>query len=122
MISSLYFSSFFPLVIPEPLFEPEPETESVDIVENVEYEPTSMVFATKRPVTVKPEPEPEAELEPEPEPEPKPDKKKKPRKRKPSMKMKKSELIEAAEKMGIEIPEGATKKVILDLIYSKKKK
>ena len=38
------------------------------------------------------------------------------------MKMKKSELIEAAEKMGIEIPEGATKKVILDLIYSKKKK
>ena len=44
---------------PEPLFEPEPETESVDIVENVEYEPTSMVFATKRPVTVKPEPEPE---------------------------------------------------------------
>ena len=30
--------------------------------------------------------------------------------------------VEAAEKMGIEIPEGATKKVILDLIYSKKKK
>ena len=65
------------------------------------------------------EPEPEPAPEPEPEPEPP---KKKTRKRKPSMKMKKAELIEAAEEMGIEIPEGATKKIILDLIYKKSEK
>ena len=78
---------------PEPVHEPEPEPEL--------------------------EPEPEPEVEPEPEPAPP---KKKTRKRKPSMKMKKAELIEAAEEMGIEIPEGATKKIILDLIYEKSEK
>ena len=86
---------------PEPAPEPEPEPE-------VEPEPEPA-----------PEPEPEPEVEPEPEPAPP---KKKTRKRKPSMKMKKAELIEAAEEMGIEIPEGATKKIILDLIYEKSEK
>ena len=38
--------------------------------------------------------------------------------RKPSMKMKKDELISIAKAMGIELPEKATKAVILDLIMS----
>ena len=98
-----------------------------------------------------PDQEPEKEHEPEPEPltvpenrkgktpeekkrDPKPDKrkkqgknskpsekKKKPRKRKPSMNMNKAELTSIAEGMGLEIPEGSTKRQILDLIYSSKK-
>ena len=48
-------------------------------------------------------------------------KKKKPRKRKPSMNMNKAELTSIAEGMGLEIPEGSTKRQILDLIYSSKK-
>ena len=46
--------------------------------------------------------------------------KKKPRRRKPSMSMNKAELIKAASDRGIEVPEKATKREILDLIYSKK--
>lgn len=48
--------------------------------------------------------------------------KKKPRKRKPkpSMRMNKEELIKAAENRGIKVPEKATKKEILDLIYAEK--
>lgn len=38
--------------------------------------------------------------------------------RKPSMNMNKTELLSAAEERGIEVPEGATKREILDLIYS----
>ncbi len=38
--------------------------------------------------------------------------------RKPSMNMNKAELLSAAEERGIEVPEGATKREILDLIYS----
>ena len=49
------------------------------------------------------------------------EKKKKPRKRKPSMNMNKAELTSIAEGMGLEIPEGSTKRQILDLIYSSKK-
>ena len=41
------------------------------------------------------------------------------RKPKPSMKMNKAELIKAAESRGIKVPEKATKREILDLIYSK---
>lgn len=46
--------------------------------------------------------------------------KKKPqnRKRKPSMNMNKAELLEAAAERGIEVPEEATKREILELIYS----
>ena len=95
------------------------------------------------------EPEPAAEPEPEPakaagpekkeekkaaEPEKKKqdkkqgDKKKqgkggtqnKRRKPKPSMKMNKAELIRAAEERGISVPENATKRQILDLIYPEK--
>lgn len=44
-------------------------------------------------------------------------KKRKPRKRKPSMSMNKAELIKAAENRGIIVPEEATKREILDLIY-----
>lgn len=40
------------------------------------------------------------------------------RKRKPSMNMNKAELLEAAAERGIEVPEEATKREILDLIYS----
>ena len=100
---------------PEPAPEPEPEPE-------VEPEPEP---APEPEPVHEPEPEPELEPEPEPEVEPEPEPappKKKTRKRKPSMKMKKAELIEAAEEMGIEIPEGATKKIILDLIYEKSEK
>ena len=104
---------------PEPAPEPEPEPE-------VEPEPEPAPEPEPEPeVEPEPEPAPEPEVEPEPEPAPEPEPeppKKKTRKRKPSMKMKKAELIEAAEEMGIEIPEGATKKIILDLIYEKSEK
>jgi multicomponent Na+:H+ antiporter subunit G len=42
------------------------------------------------------------------------------RKPKPSMRMNKEELIRAAENRGIKVPEKATKKEILDLIYAEK--
>ena len=42
------------------------------------------------------------------------------RKPKPSMKMNKAELIKAAESRGITVPEKATKREILDLIYNQK--
>ena len=41
------------------------------------------------------------------------------RKPKPSMKMNKAELIKAAESRGIKVPDKATKREILDLIYNK---
>jgi hypothetical protein len=44
------------------------------------------------------------------------------RPRKPSMSMKKSVLIKAAENRGITVPEGATKRDILDLIYAGREK
>ena len=71
------------------------------------------------------EPEPSPEPEPVPEPEPKPEKKpksnkQKARKRKPSMKMNKAELIQIAENKGIEIPDKATKRDILELINNNK--
>ena len=47
---------------------------------------------------------------------------KKKRRRKPSMSMNKSELIKAAENRGIKVPEGATKRDILDLIYAGREK
>lgn len=59
---------------------------------------------------------------PEEKPENKPEKSsgnKKSGKRKPSMKMKKAELVEIAESMEIELPENATKKIILELINEK---
>lgn len=40
------------------------------------------------------------------------------RKRKPSMNMNKAELLQAAAERGIEVPEKATKREILELIYS----
>lgn len=45
---------------------------------------------------------------------------KKKRKRKPSMSMNRAELIKAAENRGIKVPESATKREILDLIYAGK--
>ena len=47
-------------------------------------------------------------------------KKSRKRKPKPSMRMNKAELIKAAENRGIKVPEKATKKEILDLIYAEK--
>ena len=44
------------------------------------------------------------------------------RKPKPSMNMNKKTLTEIALSKGIEIPEGATKRMILDLIYEEKRK
>lgn len=72
-----------------------------------------------------PEGKPEKKKAPEKEPEDKTEKKqapKKKRKRKPSMSMNKAELIKAAENRGISVPEGATKREILDLIYADKDK
>ncbi|MBQ9075728.1 MAG: monovalent cation/H(+) antiporter subunit G [Mogibacterium sp.] len=72
-----------------------------------------------------PEGKPEKKKAPEKKPEDKTEKKqapKKKRKRKPSMSMNKAELIKAAENRGISVPEGATKREILDLIYADKDK
>ena len=44
--------------------------------------------------------------------------KKKQRRNKPSMNMNKTELIKAAENRGVKVPDGATKREILDLIYA----
>ena len=92
---------------PEPIPEPEPEP-------SPEPEPVP-----------EPEPEPSPEPEPVPVPELKPEKKpksnkQKARKRKPSMKMNKAELIQIAENKGIEIPDKATKRDILELINNNK--
>lgn len=72
-----------------------------------------------------PEGKPEKKKAPEKKPEDKTEKKqapKKKRKRKPSMSMNKAELIKAAENRGISVPEGATKREILELIYADKDK
>ena len=99
---------------PEP--EPEPEVEPVPEPEPApEPEPEPQPEPEPEP---QPQPEPEPEPQPQPEPEPAPKEKPK-RKRKPSMKMKKAELTEIALSMGIEIPEKATKQIILDLINLK---
>ena len=129
----------------EPDHKAEPESEPVTVPEK-ESENVSMPEPVSEHQT-EPVPEPEPEPEPltvqenkkgktpeEKKRDPKPDKrkkqgkngkpsgkKKKPRKRKPSMNMNKAELTSIAEGMGLEIPEGSTKRQILDLIYSSKK-
>ena len=68
-------------------------------------------------------PQPKKDIEPADEKKPDSQKKssgkggKKKRRNKPSRKMNKAELIREAEKRGIEVPEKATKREILDLIY-----
>ena len=113
--------------------EPEPASESVPEPESVsERQPEPVSEPGPEQLTV---PESKKGRTPEEKKrDPKPDKKKKqgksgkpsekkkkPRKRKPSMNMNKAELTSIAEGMGLEIPEGSTKRQILDLIYSSKK-
>lgn len=100
--------------------DPEPEDEP----EKADSEPEEkLVEETEKAEPEKPAEEKQEEVKPE-EPEnrkAKPEKKqapKKKRKRKPSMSMNKAELIKAAENRGISVPEGATKREILDLIYA----
>ena len=130
-----------PELAPEPEPEPAPEPESEPAPEP-EPEPAPEPEPESAP---EPEPEPEALTASEKDKEKtsdekkkhdpkqsdrgkkkgkngkKPQNKKKPRKRKPSMNMNKAELTSIAEGMGLEIPEGSTKRQILDLIYSSKK-
>ena len=97
--------------------DPEPEDEP----ERAETEKPA-AEKQEEPATGKPE---EKQEKPEKKPEDKTEKKqapKKKRKRKPSMSMNKAELIKAAENRGISVPEGATKREILDLIYADKDK
>ena len=80
--------------------------------------------AEKKPVKKKEKPSKSKQKEPGSgdKPEKKHQAPKKKRKRKPSMSMNKAELIKAAENRGIKVPEEATKRDILDLIYAGKDK
>ncbi len=125
--------------------DPEPEEEPEEEPEKSEPEKP----AEEKQEEAKPEAPENTQEMPEKEPEVKPEKKqdkpegktkkqasdrkpegktekkqapKKKRKRKPSMSMNKAELIRAAENRGISVPEGATKREILDLIYADKDK
>lgn len=101
-------------VSPDP--EPEDEPEKAEADKPAEEKQEDKIIADK----------PEGKQDkPEKEPEDKAEKKqapKKKRRRKPSMSMNKAELIKAAENRGISVPEGATKRDILDLIYADKDK
>lgn len=104
------------LVVPDKYKEDKTEIPSPmeDIRKSLEDAYQQQLEAEKE---AEPQPEPEPVPEPEVEPIPEPAPKEKPkRKRKPSMKMKKAELTDIALSMGIEIPEKATKQIILDLI------
>ena len=99
---------------------PEVPDEHDEHKENLEDIRKSLEEAYKQQIESLPEAELEVPAEPE-EPqmpaEPEKPARRKTGKRKPSMRMNKAELIEIAESMGIELPDKATKKVILDLIY-----
>lgn len=101
-------------VSPDP--EPEDEPEKAEADKPAEEKQEDKIIADK----------PEGKQDKsEKEPEDKAEKKqapKKKRRRKPSMSMNKAELIKAAENRGISVPEGATKRDILDLIYADKDK
>lgn len=114
-------------VSPDP--QPEDESEKAEPekpADEKQEEPATGKPEEKQEKSEKaPEGKPEKKKAPEKEPEDKTEKKqapKKKRKRKPSMSMNKAELIKAAENRGISVPEGATKREILDLIYADKDK
>lgn len=114
---------------PEPEDEPEDEPEKSETekpADEKQEEPATGKPEEKQEKPEKaPEGKPEKKKAPEKKPEDKTEKKqapKKKRKRKPSMSMNKAELIKAAENRGISVPEGATKREILDLIYADKDK
>jgi monovalent cation/proton antiporter MnhG/PhaG subunit len=110
---------------PEPEDEPEKAEPEKPAAEKQE-EPSDGKPEGKQEKSEKaPEGKPEKKKAPEKKPEDKTENKqapKKKRKRKPSMSMNKAELIKAAENRGISVPEGATKREILDLIYADKDK
>ena len=111
---------------PEPEEEPQKDEPEKKSAEEKQEEASDGKPEGKQEKSEKaPEGKPEKKKAPEKEPEDKTEKKqapKKKRKRKPSMSMNKAELIKAAENRGISVPEGATKREILDLIYADKDK
>ena len=114
-------------VSPDP--EPEDEPEKAEADEPAEKKQDEPATGKQEETQEKPDREPEGKDDrkqaPEKKSEGKDEKKqapKKKRKRKPSMSMNKAELIKAAENRGISVPEGATKRDILDLIYADKDK
>ena len=114
-------------VSPDPEPEDEPEKAEADKPAEEKQEETKADKPEDK--QDKPDKEPEVKTEkkqaPEKKSEGKDEKKqasKKKRRRKPSMSMNKAELIKAAENRGISVPEGATKRDILDLIYADKDK
>ena len=127
-----------PIVIPEPKPtppkpkpdpEPEDEPEKAEADKPAEEKQEETKADKPEDKQDKPDKEPEVKTEkkqaPEKKSEGKDEKKqasKKKRRRKPSMSMNKAELIKAAENRGISVPEGATKRDILDLIYADKDK
>lgn len=128
-------------ISPDPAPEDEPETAPAEKPEEKKPEddaekpeekgaeekpekPAADKPAEKKPVKKKEKPSKSKQKEPGSgdKPEKKKQAPKKKRKRKPSMSMNKAELIKAAENRGIKVPEGATKRDILDLIYAGKDK
>lgn len=114
-------------VSPDP--EPEDEPEKAEADKPAEEKQEEPATGKQEETQEKPDREPEDKDDrkqaPEKKSEGKDEKKqapKKKRKRKPSMSMNKAELIKAAENRGISVPEGATKRDILDLIYADKDK
>ena len=110
---------------PEPEEEPQKDEPEKSAEEKQEEASDGKPEGKQEKSEKAPEGKPEKKKAPEKEPEDKTEKKqapKKKRKRKPSMSMNKAELIKAAENRGISVPEGATKREILDLIYADKDK
>ena len=110
---------------PEPEEEPQKDEPEKSAEEKQEEASDGKPEGKQEKSEKAPEGKPEKKKAPEKKPEDKTEKKqatKKKRKRKPSMSMNKAELIKAAENRGISVPEGATKREILDLIYADKDK
>ena len=110
---------------PEPEEEPQKDEPEKSAEEKQEEASDGKPEGKQEKSEKAPEGKPEKKKAPEKKSEDKTEKKqatKKKRKRKPSMSMNKAELIKAAENRGISVPEGATKREILDLIYADKDK
>ena len=110
---------------PEPEEEPQKDEPEKSAEEKQEEASDGKPEGKQEKSEKAPEGKPEKKKAHEKKPEDKTEKKqapKKKRKRKPSMSMNKAELIKAAENRGISVPEGATKREILDLIYADKDK
>ncbi len=105
---------------PEPAAEPEPEPAKAAEPEKKEEKKAAEHEKKEEKKAAEPEKKKQDKKQGDKKKQGKGGTQNKRRKPKPSMKMNKTELISAAEERGISVPENATKRQILDLIYPEK--